>query len=103
MKKIIADDKRLRHIFATNLKRFLKERGTQQQDFAREISMNHIQVTRWVTEKAAPSWDAIIAISNALGVSPSELFRDADEKAPPSSYEFELFRKFRRFADSMRA
>ncbi len=105
MKKISSDDRRLRHVFASNLKRFLRERGSTQMEFAQAIDMNNVQVSRWVNEKAPPSWDAIIAISSVLEIPPYELFKDDEYEGlhGGASYEFNLFQKFRRFARTMRA
>ena len=104
-------DVELRQVFGTNLKRILREKRVTQTALAEKVGITVEQVSRWVTCKSPPGWNAICLISEILEVNVGDLFCVAQPNinfsAQPlfkdhievglDEVEYKRFKQFRQF------
>lgn len=86
----------IRQVFATNLRRFLREKHITQKALAEKLHISNEQVSRWVTAKNPPSWEMVASICSGLNVSLGELFQEPEPEVF-GDIDIELFRKFQKF------
>ena len=87
----------IRQIFAQNLKRVLRDKNFTQKALAEKVHVTGEQVSRWVTAKNPPGWEAVAAICTCEGVRPDELFGEFDIEPSFRDEEIELFKRFQHF------
>ena len=94
----------IRQIFATNLRRALRKKGLAQKDLAEKVHVTGEQVSRWVTAKNPPGWEAVASICTSLNLKLEDLFFEEERQIEPRQQELnfaqdeiELFKRFQHF------
>lgn len=72
----------LKMIFASNLRRLLREKDLKSKDFAKRLGISPSNVTHWRNADKFPSPENIEKVCHILGVSYSELFREDTDPSP---------------------
>jgi transcriptional regulator with XRE-family HTH domain len=80
------DEKKLKTIFAANLKRLRTERGLSQLSFAGKADLAPNFINDLEQERKSVSFESLAKIADAFRVSPHELFLPV-EKLPPEREE----------------
>lgn len=70
----------LKHCLSSNIQRIRKEQGISQEKLALKADIDRSYMSQIERQLANPSIDAILRISNALEVAPSELLQHGKKK-----------------------
>ena len=56
------------------LKDLMLEKNLSQMQLAKILNVNQTTISQWLMQKKKPSYENILAIYNAFGITPNELF-----------------------------
>jgi len=57
-----------------NTKKFLESKGVKQKAFAEKAGYNEQQFSRKMADRSPITWEDVLKIANALGVTPNDLY-----------------------------
>ncbi len=75
------DDQTEKSHFGGRLREMRADAGLTQQQLADKVGLHRVALARLETGESSPSWETVLALSTALGVS-CEAFRTAPADAP---------------------
>lgn len=89
-------------VFSTNLKRKIFDKKLSQRQISEKLSVNEVQISRWVTGKIIPSWTHVVGLCNLLEIGIEDLFNESAIKEAQSApilsvSEMDLFTRFKLF------
>lgn len=76
----MTEKEKLKKIFSTNLKRYMKLRGKSRNDICDDLGFNYFTVSDWVNGKKYPRMDKIETLAKYFGVLISDLIEEKTEK-----------------------
>ena len=90
-----------KNIFASNLKKYMKEYQKSRNDISEALGISYFTVSDWVNGKKYPRMDKVEMLANYFHIQKSDLIEDKVEKNSPPIIELtegekailELFRK----------
>src|SRR3990167_4302614 len=81
----------------------LEELGLTQMDLAKKTGFTQPAISKYIRGEILPGYNAIKALSEALGANPAWFFQESEPDTPPASDGLSLHRTSRRVRSSQRS
>lgn len=69
-----------KNVFASNLKRYMKERGKSRKDIAEALNISYYTITDWVNGKKYPRMNRVEELAHFFGILKSDLIEEKTEE-----------------------